>query len=223
MSATVSTDSAIGRLLRRAYEINAISMAIGIMEWDQQCFMPPGGSEARAEHVGLLSQMRFDLITRDDTGRLIEDAKSQAQAGSEDAALVRVMNRMYTQATKLPSTLTAEKSRLAAIGHEEWVKARQNNDFASFAPTLERLFELTRQEAECYGYTDHIYDALIDLYEEGATEADCRRMYETLKPANIALIQAIRESNVKPDDSKLYGKWDLAKQRHFTEYLVKEI
>jgi carboxypeptidase Taq len=223
MSATVSTDSAVGKLRHRAYQINAVTMAIGLMDWDQQCYMPPGGADARAEHVGILSQMRFDLETADETGRLIEDAEREAAPNSEDAALVRVMKRSYNLATKLPSTLTAEKSRLGALAHEEWVKARKNNDFATFSPWLEKMFDLTRQEAECYGYTNHIYDALIDLYEEGATEADCRRMYDTLKTSNVALIKAIGDSPIKPDDSKLYGTWDVSKQRAFTELIVKEI
>ena len=78
--------------------------------------------------------------------------------------------------------------------------ARANNDFKSFVPTLERMFEIARQEAVHLGYTDHIYDALLDQYEEGATTADCRQMFDTLKPRNVALVQAIKRGRVESAD-----------------------
>lgn len=223
MSAAASTSSALESLRNLCYDLNALRMAAGLMEWDQQTYMPHGGAAARAEHVGILSRMHHERLTSDEFARALELAAREAEPGSVDAALVRVAKREYDLATKIPTALVAEKSRLAAIAHEDWVRARAGNDFASFAPILERMFEIAREEAGHLGYTDHIYDALIDLYEEGATEADCRRMYESLKPAGIELIRAIQASPVKPDDSKLYGEWDEAKQSAFTQMLVREI
>lgn len=221
--ASTATSNALDQLKALAFDLDALHTSMSVLEWDQQCFMPPGGSDARAEHLSILSRMHHELLTSDETGRVIEEAAREAQPDSEDAALVRIMRRRYNLETKLPVALVAEKSRLASLAHEDWVHARANNDFAKFSPTLERMFDIARQEAECFGYTNHIYDALIDLYEEGATHADCTRMYDTLRNAGVELIKAIQESGVKPDDSKLYGDFDESKQRAFTEFLVREI
>jgi carboxypeptidase Taq len=115
------------------------------------------------------------------------------------------------------------KSKLAAEAHEKWVEARANNDFKGFAPTLEQMFDIAREEAEHLGYKDHIYDALLDQYEEGATAADCRAMFESLKGPNVTLVKDIKERGRKIDDSPLTGEWDLEKQRKFTEKLVRAI
>ena len=214
--------SNVEALKERFADINALRAAIAIMDWDQQTFMPKGGAEARAEHVGLLSRMEHEMLTDGSTGTLIDKAK--AEGGSEeDAAMLRVIKREFDLKTKIPTDLVAEKSRLAAIAHEDWVKARAENDFKSFAPTLERMFEIARLEAEYLGYKEHIYDALLDQYEEGATGGDARRMFETLKPRNVALVKAIQERGRKIDDKALYGTWDNAKQKEFTEMLVKAI
>jgi len=214
--------STVEALKERYADINALRAAIAIMDWDQQTYMPRGGAEARAEHVGILSRMEHEMLTADATGTLLDRAKAEV-GGDEDAAVLRVVKREFDLKTKLPSDLVAEKTRLAAIAHEDWVKARAENDFKGFAPTLERMFEIARQEAEHLGYKDSIYDALLDQYEEGATAADARAMFDTLKPRNIALVKAIQERGRPVDDSALYGRWDEAKQRQFTEKIVSAI
>lgn len=221
MAATApGSSTSLEQLRSRLYDLNALQSAIAIFEWDQQVFMPPGGAEARSEHVGALSRMHHELLTSDDTRRLLE--KSTADAEGDDVAMVRVVKRDLDLATKIPADLVAKKARLAALAHEKWVRARATNDFPSFAPLLEQMFDIARQEAEYLGYTEHIYDALLDQYEEGATADDCTRMFETIKGPMVALIKAIKDQP-EIDDSKLYGDWDESKQRAFTEYLAREI
>jgi carboxypeptidase Taq len=215
--------SSLEKLKSRLADVNALQAAISIMDWDQQTYMPKGGADARAEHVGILSRMAHELFTADETQSLVEQARAELNGSDDDQALVRVTKRDLDLRTKIPTALVEEKSKLAAKAHEEWVAARANNDFASFAPTLERMFEIARQEAEHLGYTDHIYDALLDQYEEGATAADCRRMFEALKGPNVDLVKAIQERGKPVDDSGLHGEWDVAKQREFTEMIVKAI
>lgn len=210
------------RLKSRLYDLNALGAAGAVLDWDQQCYMPPGGGEARAEHGSILARMAHELLTSDETRRLIEDAASAAES-EDETALIRVVRRDYDLSTKIPADLVAEKMRESSLAHEKWVHARANNDFASFSSTLEKMFEIARKEATYLGYKDHIYDALLDQYEEGATAADCRRMYDGLKGPNKELIDAIMASPNQPDDSKLYGEWSEAKQKEFTEMLVSGI
>ena len=210
------------QLKQALYDVNALGAAISMMDWDQQCFMPPGGAEARAEHVGILSRMRHELSTSEEMGNLISKAEGEA-ASDEERAFVRVAKRDYEMATKFPTSLVEEKSKLSSRAHEDWVTARANNDFPTFAPTLERMVEICRQEAECLGYTDHIYTALLDMYEEWATKADCDRMFDALRGPTVQLVKDIKDSDVKPDDSFLYGEWSEADQGAFTEKLVKAI
>jgi carboxypeptidase Taq len=212
--------SALETLKQRLADYNALQAAAAIMEWDQQTFMPRGGAEARASHLGVLSRMAHETFTSDETRRALEDAKSEAEG--DDKLMLRVVQRDLDLATKLPSQLVEEKSRLAAIAHEDWVKARAENNFPGFASTLEKMFEIARQEAEYLGYTEHIYDALLDQYEEGATAADARAMFDAIKRPQVELVKKIRAAN-QPDDSFLYGEWDTAKERGFTEAIIKEI
>ncbi len=211
---------ALDEIKSRLSDLDALRAAIGIMDWDQQTYMPRGGANARAEHLSRLGRMRHELFTSDETRRLVEESK--VGASGDDADMLRVVSRDIDQATKIPTGLVAEKMHLAAIAHEEWLRARAENDFKSFAPTLERMFEIARQEAEYLGYKDHIYDALLDIYEEGATAADARAMFEAVKGPQVELVRQISEQP-PIDDSLLYGTWDEGKQKQFTESLVRAI
>ncbi|MBS1706007.1 MAG: carboxypeptidase M32 [Armatimonadetes bacterium] len=215
--------SKLAQLKSRMEQLNALHAATAIMDWDQQTYMPKGGASARAQHLGILSQLAHETFTDDSTGELLEGAKAEIEPGSNDAAIVRNVKRDFDLSRKIPSDLVGEKSRLSSEAHESWVHARATNDFASFAPTLERMFEIARQEAEYLGYTDHIYDALLDMYEEGATAADCTRMFDVLKANTVSLVKDIAENGKPVDDRVLYGDWEVEKQRRFTEKLIREI
>lgn len=213
--------SPLEQLKDRLADINALHAAVAIMDWDQQTYMPEGGGDARAQHVGILSRMAHERFVDDSTQALITSAKAEA-TGEDDLALLRVVQRDYDLSTKIPTSLVEEKSRLSAVAHDQWVKARASNDFPGFVDTLERMFEIARKEAECLGYKDHIYDALLDQYEEGATAADARAMFDALKGPQVGLVKQI-QSLPPVDDSRLYGEWDEPRQRSFTEKVVKAI
>jgi carboxypeptidase Taq len=213
--------SSLENLRARLADVNALHAAMAMMDWDQQTYMPKGGAEARAEHQGILSRMAHETFTSDSTTALLDRASQDADS-EDDQALVRVVERDLAMATKLPSSLVGEKSKLSAVAHERWVEARATNDFPTFAPILERMFEIAREEAEYLGYDEHIYDALLDQYEEGSTAADARRMFDALKGPQVQLVKAI---GAKPpvNDSFLYGDWDIATQNDFTQSLAKAI
>jgi carboxypeptidase Taq len=204
-------------------DVNALYAAISIMDWDQQTYMPKGGADARAQHVGILSRMAHETFVDDKTGELLQLARVAVAPGTDEEALVRVTQRDFDLRTKIPAALVEEKTRLSSEAHEKWVEARANNDFKTFAPLLARMFEIAREEANYLGYTNHIYDALLDQYEEGATAADCVRMFDTLKANTVGLVRDITERGKKIDDSKLYGEWDVNKQSEFTQRLVRDI
>ncbi len=206
-------------LKSRLADVNALHAATAIMDWDQQTYMPRGGADARAEHLGILGRMAHEQFTSDETIKLLQSASPE---NDDDKALLRVVKRDLDLSTKIPTALVEKKARLAAHAHEEWVKARAENNFAGFAATLETMFDIARQEAEHLGYKDNIYDALLDQYEEGATAADARAMFDAVRGPQVALVKEI-QAQPETDDSWLHGNWDERKQKQFTEMMVQAV
>jgi carboxypeptidase Taq len=216
---------ALANLKDRLEKVTSLAQINALLEWDMQVKMPPGGSEARARHMSVLSRLIHETFTADETGALLAAAEREANGlphDSNDASLLRVARHDYDRDCKLPSDLVAEITKATTLAHGVWVKARAENDFKSFVPSLKRIVELKKRAAECYGYTDHIYDALLDTYEPGLKTADVVRMFADLRRELVPLVQAIRERVDVVDDSALHQDFNPDKQREFAELVVKK-
>lgn len=209
----------LNELKQRVAQLKRLEEITALLDWDQQTNMPPGGAEARSEHAATLSTIRHELATNDAFGSLLAQSEADltgADPDDDDVRMLARLRRNYDKETKLPAALVTEMARHLALSQEIWVRARQTSDFDHFAPALEKTLELTRQQAEHLGYKDHIYDAMVDLFEPGATHADMEAMFRELKPGLLALTRAIAESGNPVDDSLLHGDFPVARQRILT-------
>lgn len=215
------TDS-VERLIARYQDMQAISAAIGLLGWDRQVLMPPGGAEARTAHVGRLTRMHHELLTSEATRRLLEEAGAGAGDDFERAA-VRVMRREFDITSKLPVEHVERKAKVASEAYEVWKGARAESNFRAMRPFYEQLFDLAREKAELLGFSDHVYDPLIDTFEEGARYADAATMFEQIKEPIVSLVREIRERGAPVDDSPIAQDWDRPRLRQFAQETAAQI
>jgi carboxypeptidase Taq len=203
-------------LKSRLKEVHDLNQAAAVLGWDQQTYMPPGGTAGRAEQLSTLSKIAHEKFTSDEIGQLLGDLSgADFDYSSDEASLVRVAKRQYDKARKLPLELVAEMSKTFALGHQVWTKARADSDFAQFRDTLAKIVDLNIQAAEAYGYQDHIYDALLDLYEPGMKTADVESVFDELKTNLVPLVAAIAEQKDRVDDSMMRLEYEEQKQWDF--------
>lgn len=185
--------------------------------------MPGGGTEARSAHVARIAGMRHTRLTSDEFKTSVEDVASSAEPGSVEAAVARVLRRELRTQGSLPSELVMRKARVSSDAYEVWKQAKAENRFALLKPYLEELYGIAKETATLIGYTDHIYDPLIDLFEEGATYADARAMFDALKGPLVDLLSAIRERGSSVDDSFVAKDFDRPRLRDFAEHAASAI
>lgn len=208
-------------LISRYYDINALNKAAALLSWDRQVLMPPAGAAARTEHTGRLARMTHELLISEETQRLIEEAGKQAEPGSDAAATVRVLRRELELNVKLPGALVEEKSRVSSEAYEVWREARATANFPMLAPYLEKLFDIARRTAELRGYRDHLYDPLIDSFEEGATTREASQMFDSLKAPLKELIDHAKEAWV--DHPSLTAEWDQERLKRTAQNIAERI
>jgi carboxypeptidase Taq len=212
------------QLLAHLSDINNVGRAAAILGWDQQVNLPPGGVEARGAQLATLARLAHQMFTGDKTARLLEDSARELDGiayDSDEASMIRVVKRDYDNETKLPTDFVAELAEVTTLAHEVWAKARAKDDFRSFQPTLERIWDLKRQEADYRGYKDDPYDALLDQYEPGMTAAQIKAIFDEHKPALIQLIEAVSKNADRVDDAVLHQEFDIDKQKEFALWAVK--
>jgi carboxypeptidase Taq len=174
--------SAYAELETRYKRMNVLSGASGVLHWDLQTFMPPGGAAARTEQIAMLRVMAHQMQTDAALGDLF--ARAEGDAGLDDwqAANLREMKRLWRHATCLPDRLVEERSRAESECELFWRKARPANDFKGLLPLLQRVLDLVREtakiKAQAFGVSP--YDALLDEYEPGARMAEIAAVFDAL-------------------------------------------
>ncbi len=212
------------RLRAKLKDIHNINNALAVLGWDQQTYMPPGGAEARSEQLATLSKIAHELFTTDEIGTLLGDlSQAEFEYDSDEASLIRVVQRDYDQARKLPPELVEEMSRTFAMGQQIWTKARAEKDFSQFEDILGKIVDLNIQVAEAFGYEDNIYDALLDQYEPGMKSAEVAEVFAELKAELVPLVRAIAENKDAVDASVMGQKFDEAAQWDFGLLPLKAI
>lgn len=202
-------------LAREAALIESIEEALG---WDERTYMPAAAGEYRADQMTLVSGLAHQKRTNPRLGELLAELSASdlmKDPHSDTATTIRELKRGYDKQIKLPQSLVEELTRASVLGQQAWVKARENNDFPAFAPHAEKLFHLKRQEAECLGYENDLYDALLDDYEPDAKTADVAKVLAQLRAELVPLVQAIMESGGKAPIEILQRHYPTAAQEAF--------
>ena len=214
-------ETAYEQLKARLATISDLGSANSLLFWDRQTYMPHGGVVGRAEQMATLSRLAHQMLVDAETDRLLS-AAVVPDLSSEKGALVRRARREYEQATKLPAELVADTTRVTALAEPAWVKAREESNWAIFAPHLEKIVPLKREAAEHLGYEDHPYDALLDGYEPGAKKAQLEKMFEELKEGVVPLVRAVAEQkgNEEARAVPLYGKFNESEQKMLGEAVI---
>ncbi len=212
-------------LTTRLLEIQRINSAASVLSWDQETYMPAGGGEARAEQIAVLQGLAHQkLVSPEVQGLLsqwVDPATGQAtdQPGETwdepSRSLLREIWRDFSRAQKLPSDFVVKLSRECSLAQQVWAEAKQQNKFSLFLPNLRTVLQLKREEAQYLGYRDSPYNALLDVYEPGATISGLQPLFAALKARLVPLLKKITQSRVQIDDRVLHHSYDHTQQLDF--------
>ena len=206
----------LDQLKEKVREITYLGRAAAVLGWDQQTYMPSGGAEDRGNQLAVLGSLTHRMFTSPEMGQLIEDCKpivASMDPDSDDACLVRMLDKNYKKNTRVPTEHVAEFAQVTTLAQETWARARAASDFAAFRPYLERIVELRRQYASFFAPYDHVYDPLLDDFEPGLKTGDVQAIFGALRPQQVEIIQAIT-ARPQVDDAFLHrtypeqGQWD---------------
>ena len=168
--------------------------AADLIEWDERVYMPPGGVTVHGEMSASLRRLAHEKFTSSEVGEALEVARSSVSSADGDstaARIVRVVARDYARATQVPADFVAEHAATVSAAQHTWAEARAGSDFALFAPHLQKVIDLKRRYVAFFPPADHPYDVLLDDYEPGMKTADVRRLFDSLRQRQVAIIKAV--------------------------------
>ena len=184
--------SALDELLAYQRDTEALAQIAGRLGWDQETMMPRGAADQRGEEMAAMEGVLHARRTDPRVGAWLE-ALEGADLDRVAAAKLRHIRRSFERATRVPARLAAEIARVTSVSQGKWAEARAADDFAAFAPVLDKVVALKREEGQALAAGGDVYDAMIDDYEPDMTAAQLDAMFGEMRPRLVALREAILE------------------------------
>ena len=209
--------------LERMGEVNDLLCAESMLNWDARTMMPSGGGDTRAKQLATLTVMARNHLVADESRRLLDRAETASLSlDSVERTICAQVREAIDYHLRIPAALVHKRAEVGSKGQHVWVKARAESDFASFAPVLEETLALNREMAECIGYEDHPYDALMYRFEPGETVASLQPLFATLREGLLPLVQAIGEKEA-PRIDFLEQPYPVEKQLEFALKMARKL
>jgi carboxypeptidase Taq len=211
----------------RARELSDLTGVAGLLLWDQNTMMPPGGAGARADQMEAVERIQHARLADPELGRLLAALAPWADSedpDSDDVRLIRALRRDHHKAARVPTELAAEISNADARAQQAWLEAREARDFGRFAPALERVLELQQRYIACFdgsGEYAHPYDILLDDYEPGLTTEELRGVFARLQSELVPLVAAAAAAG---EDGRVFpGHYPVEAQRRMADELLAAV
>ena len=199
--------------------INDVLCTINLMGWDARTMMPAGGVDARGRQVATLTTIARGMATGDDLRRAMDGARDELAGAAKDDIRLRALALAQGEIdtlSRIPAAITEEMAGLTTRAHAAWAEARAANDFAGYAPLLDRMMAMQREISRSIGTGagGHPYDPLVSRFEPGMTHAELQRIYGALKDALVPLIRRAADAP-RPRDDFLSRGFPVAQQKAF--------
>ena len=216
-----NTAQALAALREWEQTMAAYGHAEGVLYLDATTVAPKDTWEGRGKTMEILSKITYELSTDPKNGEIISYLENHADELDPQARReVEVARKQFDQTRRVPAEEYIAYSVLLNEAQNVWAEAKNNNDFASFAPCLEKIVEANRRFAGYYNPDMAPYDALLNEYEEGLNTKTLDAFFGQLRDTIVPLLEKV--GNADPiDDSFLYKHYPVAQQRVFSDYLME--
>lgn len=164
-----------------------------LLIWDLETCMPAGAQEQRGKQNGALEEIIHSRWIANELGDLL-DAVDPAGLDARQSATIRVARTRRERTVRVPVEIAAEIARVTPESANTWAKAKEDSDFESFRPMLERMVQLKRQEAEAVAGDGCHYDALLSEFEPGTSSEEISETFRRLRDGIADLLGRVRDS-----------------------------
>ena len=210
------------KLLKRFGQITLLGSTAELLAWDQETHMPAKALGFRAEQLAHLSGSAHRLATSGKLGEWIAACEDHGYPTDSDEAInVREWRRDYDRATRVPTRLVEKLERVRTMSREVWIGARGESKFRVFQPHLQKLVDLQLQLADCWGFEESPYDALLEEYEPGAKRSQLVELFEGLKPEIVAILGPAAERAKSLPADLLKAHYPVSAQQAFNRKVAE--
>lgn len=197
---------------QKAADLNNASAVLG---WDQEVYMPAKGFEVRGRQLATLASLAHEMLTSEQYGNLLEELAGRGDLADDEKRNVALSLEDYNKNKKLSAAFVEAITQQTSASYNAWIQSRKENKFSIYAPELDKMIQLKKQQASMYGYESNPYDALLDEYEKGASVALLDKVFGDVKQQLPVLLDKIKTAQQVDDNFFLsnypkQAQWDFS-------------
>ena len=198
----------------------AYNFAMSTIMTDTETVAPKESHEPRGIAMGILSGEQFQLQTSDETLEVVNTLFDNKDSLDEEyARRAEILKEDLDKIKKIPMEEYTAYTELMNASSYTWVKAKNNNDFASFAPFIEKIIETQKRFNALTDPDKDPYDVQLDAHEEGTDRTYYDAFFNELKETLVPLIAKIRQCE-QPDNRWLKQTYPLSVQRDLSDFVM---
>ncbi len=212
----------------------ALQTALILFEWDNETLAPEEAGKYTARVQGALSEAYQEIMTGEKIKRLLEQCRKETGLSEAERAIIREAQEEYDRLVRIPPkeahrhAMSFGKYRayqeLVAESARVWAKAKEQQDFAAFAPVLKEIIFYQKRFA---GYRakdgQKLYDVMLDDYEKGFSMKKLDEFFGLLKEELVPFLKKVTQSRTEIRDDFLTGDYPEEKQRELAEFLAEYV
>lgn len=211
--------------LKEVKEIDLMSQALTVLDWDIQTGMPEKSSEERSEVNSYLYGLYFSKKVGPKIAEAIEYFSAHPDELSEVGKTVfEKVKEDYELEHKVPEELMIALTSATSKAHTKWQESRESKQFADFESALSENIKITKQLIPYWRKEEKTdYDVLLNQYEPGMTVEILDQVFDQVKEGIMSIRQALVEKGTAPETDFLSRKMTKEQQKCFVVGVIKQL
>ena len=202
-------------------QLAAYNHAMGLLYYDGVTTAPAGTAANRGETLNVLGEASYRLTTCEETQALIEALSARsAELDEKTKRIVYLFAREMEEMRRIPMDEYLAYENLVNEAEAVWHEAKVENDYAKFAPYIDKMVEMLTKFAGYVRPEMKVYDYLLDKYEPKLTMADVDKFFGTLRESLVPIIRRVKAAT-PADETALNVSFPIEKQRELSDELMR--
>jgi carboxypeptidase Taq len=193
--------SAFAQLHQHLHQTRLLGSISSALYYDQNTVMPAAGAAWRGEQLALLAGQLHERQSNAAYTELVAAAEAEidAESSPEQRRNLQLLRLELERQRCLDPALVSALAKAQSRGNAIWQDARARNDFSAFAPALQELIALRRQQASQLAAAEPVprspWEILAQPFEPDISKTRLEELFTPLKAELPALLEQVRATS----------------------------
>ena len=192
-----AAETAFARLHRHLHHTHLLGSISSALYYDQNTVMPAAGAAWRGEQMALLAGQLHERQSSAAYADLVAAAEAELSADTppQQRHNLQLLRLELERQRCLDPALVAALAKAQSRGNAVWQEARSRNEFSAFAPALQELISLRRQQARQLSAAEPVarspWEILAQPFEPDLSKARLEELFAPLTAKLPALLEQV--------------------------------